>query len=231
MINQSGTFGPWNFGGGVDEHWEVRILSQAAFHIREQVGERPPLVRTLAVPGPQITGKDGPVVGRSWGGPLPAWHALRPGDGTYAALYPFGWIKYRPFQTDVSLRFFSPIVVREDRRSSLPVAYFDMHIANHEAKSTKLSVMFTMANAIPHEGRTPATVRSGLTASAFTDDAHGIKGVTLCSDGIDNTPDAKASEWTIAARPPIGANFSYVTSWDANGDGSDIYRPSNPPEV
>src|SRR5437016_5300171 len=22
MINQSGTFGPWNFGGGVDEHWE-----------------------------------------------------------------------------------------------------------------------------------------------------------------------------------------------------------------
>src|SRR6266700_2397927 len=47
MINQSGTFGPWNLGGGVDERWEVRILSQAAFHIREQVGDKPPLVRTL----------------------------------------------------------------------------------------------------------------------------------------------------------------------------------------
>jgi len=225
MVNQSGTFGPWNFGGGVDERWEVRILSQAAFHIREQVGDRPPLVRTLAVPGPQIIGKDGPVVARSWGGPLPAWHALRPGDGSYAALYPFGWINYKPFQTAVSLRFFSPIVAREDRRSSLPMAYFDMHIANHAANSTRISVMFTMPNASPHESRTPVTVRSGLTASAFSDDSHGIKGVTLSSDGIDNTPDAKASEWTIATRPPVGGNFSYATSWNAHGDGSDIYLP------
>ena len=47
MINQAGTFGPWNFGGGAGERWEVRVLSQAAFHIREQVGDGNPLVRTL----------------------------------------------------------------------------------------------------------------------------------------------------------------------------------------
>lgn len=223
MINQSGTFGPWNFGGGVDEHWEVRVLPQASFHIREQVGDRPPLVRTLAVPGPQITGKDGPVVDRSWGGPLAAWHALRPGDGTYSALYPFGWINYKPFQTDVSLRFFSPIVAREDRRSSLPVAYFDMRIANHTGKTAKMSVMFTMANASPHEGRTPTTIRSGLRTSAFSDHPLGISGVTLSSDGPDNTPDANSSEWTIAAYLPAGAKFSYSTSWNASGDGGDIY--------
>ena len=225
MINQAGTFGPWNFGGGVDERWEVRILPQAAFHVREQVDNGPPLVKTLAVPGPQITGKDGPVKGRSWGSPLPAWHPLRPGDGTYAALYPFGWINYRTFRTDISLRFFSPIVIKEDRRSSLPVAYFDMRIANNTAKPAKVSAMFTMPNASPHEGRTPNTVRSGLTAAAFTDDSLGIKGLTLRSDSLDNTPDAKASEWTIAARPPSGANFSYASSWNADGDGADIYRP------
>ncbi len=224
MINQFGTFGPWNFGGDVDEHWEVRVLPQAAFHIREQMGDGAPLLETLAVPGPQVKGKEGPVPGRSWGGPLPAWHALRPGDGTYSALYPFGWIDYKPFQTEISLRFFSPIVVREDKRSSLPVAYFDMHIANYKATTAKVSVMFTMPNASPHEGRTPATVRSNLSASSFSDDSRGIKGVTLRSDGADNTPDAKASEWTIAARPPHGATFSYVTSWNATGDGSDIYH-------
>ncbi len=225
MINQSGTFGPWNFGGGTDERWEVRVLPQAAFHIREQVGHEAATVRTLAVEGPQIAGKYGPVAARSWGGPLPGWQPLKPGEGTYAALYPFGWINYKPFQTSVSLRFFSPIVAREDRRSSLPVAYFDMHIVNNTEKIAKVSVMFTMPNASPHEGRTPATVRTGLNASAFSDDAHGIKGVTLRSDSPNNTPDAKGSEWTIAAQPPVGAVFSYATSWNANGDGADIYCP------
>ena len=224
MINQAGTFGPWNFGGGVDERWEVRVLSQAAFHIREQVGDGPSTVRTLAVEGPQGNGKKGPITGRSWGGPLPAWHALSPGEGEYAALYPFGWIDYTPFQTNISLRFYSPIVVREDKRSSLPLAYFDMRLVNRTAKPTKVSAMFTMPNASPHEGRTPVTVRSGLTALSFSDDSQGIKGITLRSDGVDNTPDAKASEWTIAARPPAGAEFSYTTSWNGNGDGSDIYQ-------
>ena len=223
MINQSGTFGPWNFGGGVDEHWEVRVLPQAAFHIREQVGDAPATIRTLAVPGPQVIGKEGPVTGRSWSGPLPAWHALSPGDGNYSALYPFGWIDYKPFQTDISLRFFSPIVVREDRRSSLPVAYFDMRVANHTAKPAKVSAMFTMPNASPHEGRTPITIRSGLSAVAFSEDHQSIKGITLRSDGVDNTPDSKGSEWTIAVRPPAGASFSYATSWNATGDGADIY--------
>ena len=223
MVNQSGTFGPWNFGGGVDERWEVRVLSQAAFHIREKVGDEPATIRTLAVPGPQVKGREGPVTGRSWGGPLSAWHALSPGDGVYAALYPFGWIDYKPFQTDISLRFFSPIVVREDRRSSLPVAYFDMRLANHTTVPTRISAMFTMPNASPHEGRTPITVRTGLNATAFSDDSRGIKGVTLLSDGVDDTPDAKASEWTIAVHPPVGAEFSYSTSWNANGDGADVY--------
>jgi len=230
MINQAGTFGPWNFGGGAGERWEVRVLPQAAFHIREQVGERNAVVRTLAVGGPQGEGKDGPIAGRPWGGPLSAWHTLNPGEGEYAALYPFGWINYTSFQTSTSIRFFSPIVVKEDKRSSMPVAYFDVRLANRTAKPTKISAMLTMPNASPHEGRTPATVRSELSSIFFSDDSLGIKGVTLRSDGTDNTPDSKISEWTIAARPPAGAEFSYTTSWNANGDGSDIYRAFEPNE-
>ena len=70
MVNQAGTFGPWNFGGGVDERWEVRVLPQAALHIREQVGNEQSTVKTLAIGGPQGEGKDGPIAGRSWGGHL-----------------------------------------------------------------------------------------------------------------------------------------------------------------
>ena len=63
MINQSGTFGPWFFGGSQDDSWEMRALPQAAFHVREEVGSAPATVKTLAADGPQVSGTAGPVRG------------------------------------------------------------------------------------------------------------------------------------------------------------------------
>lgn len=225
MINQSGTFGPWDFGGSQNDKWEIRALPQAAFHIREQFGEAPATVRTLAAPGPQVRGAAGPVPGRSWASPLAGWRPLKPGEATYSALYPFGWMRYHAFRSDVSMRFFSPIVAGEDRRSSLPVAYFDIRIANPTSQAGTFSVMFTMPNVGGHEGRTPATVRTGLSSRAFVDRARGITGVTLGADDPANTPDAHASEWTLAARPRAGQTISFTPSWNASGDGGDVYAP------
>lgn len=231
MINQCGTFGPWNFGGQQGSSWETRVLPQAAFHIREEVGSAV-TVRTLATAGPQVVGTEGPVEQRSWGSPLPAWNALQPGEGSYAALYPFGWISYKPFKTDISLRFFSPIVAKEDKRTSLPVVYFDLRIANNSSAPAKMSVMFTMPNATSHVEGTradptanqgPATVRKGY-FSRYRN-AEGVHGVTLGADDPSNTPDAARSEWTLAAMPTANQKASYVTSWNADGDGADIYGP------
>ena len=224
MINQSGTFGPWNFGGCQDDRWEIRVLPQAAFHVREQYGTDEATVRTLATKGPETVGSVGIVKDRSWGSPLPAWHSLNPGDATYSALYPFGWITYAPFKTDVSIRFFSPIVVREDRRTSLPVAYFDVRLANHTGKTGMVSVMFTLPNAPGHFDRTPKTVRMGLSNHTFFDRKDGIQGLVLSSDDPSNTPDAKASEWTIAAKMKSHQVITFAKSWNADGDGSDVYQ-------
>jgi non-lysosomal glucosylceramidase len=229
MINQSGTFGPWNFGGEHGSSWEMRILPQAAFHVREQVGSSPATVRTLAAGGPTNTGTNGVVRQRSWGSPLPAWNRLQPGEGGYGALYPFGFMNYTPFKTDVSMRFFSPIVAKEDRRTSLPLAYFDVRLANHTTEPAQVSVMFTMPNAPAHVEGTladlnmtpPASVRKGFSSRYRS--ANGVQAVTLSADDPSNTPDAEKSEWTIAAKPSPGQKVSYVTSWDADGDGSDIY--------
>ncbi|KHL03775.1 GH116 family glycosyl-hydrolase, partial [Sinomonas humi] len=232
MINQAGTFGPWNFGGQQGSSWETRILPQAAFHVREQIGNDPATVRTLATDGPQRVGTQGPVAQRSWGSPLPAWNALQPGEGSYAALYPFGWMSYTPFKTDVSMRFFSPIVAKEDQRTSLPVVYFDVRIANHTSDPAKMSVMFTMPNAPDHVAGTladptvatpPATVRQGFSSHYQSTD--GVQAVTMSADDPGNTPDAANSEWTLAAMPQAGQKVSYTTSWNANGDGSDVYAP------
>ena len=220
MVNQSGTFGPWFFGGSQDDSWEMRALPQAAFHIREQVGSEPSTIKTLATKGPQSSS-----AARTWQSPLSGWNLLQSGEGSYAALYPFGWEDYTAFQDDVSMRFFSPIVAGEDRRTSLPVAYFDVRVANHTSKTSNVSVMFTMPNAPAHEGRQPETIRTGLGSHYTNDRKTGVQAVTLTSNSASNTPDATKSEWTIAARPQAGQKASYTTSWNADGDGTDVYTP------
>jgi len=222
MMNQAGSFGPWNFGGTQDPTFENRILPGAAFHVREQTAADAPLVRTLATRS------------KPWDGLSPAFQTLDPGDGTYAALYPFGWTTYDRFADDVSMRFWSPIVAGEDERTSMPVAFLDVRVANHTSKPSSVSVMLTMPNAPDHDGgswqnppkgTSPATVRQGLRSTFDHDDATGVDAVTLSASDPANTPDAQDSEWTIAARPQRGQHLSYTTSWDAAGDGSDVYGP------
>jgi non-lysosomal glucosylceramidase len=228
MINQSGTFGPWSFNGSQGKSWEMRSLPQAAFHVREQAGNQAATVRTLAADGPTHPGSNEPT----WQSPLPAWNELHAGEGSYAALYPFGVMSYEPFQTDVSMRFFSPIEAGRDRRTSLPVAYFDIRLANHTSSARTVSTMFTMPNAPAHVDGThadesvpsgPTSVRTGF--SSRYQRQGGIHAVTLSADSPQNTPDAAESEWTIAAKVRGHQKFSYTTSWNADGSGADVYRP------
>lgn len=216
MINQAGSFGPWNFGGvnenanGPNTQYENRILPQAAFHVREQLGDGAATVTTLAVNA------------APWNQLPTAWNPLKAGDGTYYALWPFGWEKFNTFSAGVSMRFWSPIVAGEDKMTSMPIAYFDVHIANTTTKTDKVSVMFTFPNAAEHDA---ITVRTGLSSKVQTSSGDTkVTGVTLSASDPSNTPDAQDSEWTIAAMPGVGQQLSYVTSWNASGDGSDIYQ-------
>ena len=105
----------------------MRTLPQAAFHVREEVAGASggPTVKTLA------TRHDNIAPQRDFGGgPSRRGTSSSPGDGTYAALYPFGWTTYDVFQSKVSMRFWSPIVAGEDERTSMPVAFFDVELAN-----------------------------------------------------------------------------------------------------
>ncbi|HVV75392.1 MAG TPA: GH116 family glycosyl-hydrolase [Mycobacteriales bacterium] len=223
MVNQAGTFGPWDFGGQDELNFENRILPQAAFHLREHLSGHRRTVRTLAVNK------------RPWDQLPRAWRsrALRPGQGSYAALYPFGWTSYTPFAADVSMRFWSPIIAGNDEQTSMPVAFFDVRLANHTADTDHLSVMFTMPNAPEHvggywqlpAGKLPATVRRGLSSRVQHDRRSGVTGVTLSASDPHNTVDARDSDWTIAARPGRGQHVSFTTSWNAAGSGHDVMAP------
>ena len=128
QYNLFGSFGPWNMGGSQSSIWELRTVPQAAFHVREEV-DGVATVKSLVTPHDNI------APSASFAGGLPAWNQLSPGDGTYAALYPFGWTTYDVFQSNVSMRFWSPIVAGEDERTSMPVAFFDVALTNPTNKA------------------------------------------------------------------------------------------------
>jgi non-lysosomal glucosylceramidase len=249
-INQAGSFGPWYFGGGQQE-W--RTLPQAALHVEEQPAGAQSTVRTLAVNGsaPQgnscLGGLCPPFSTVAWTpGVLRGFPTLSSGQASYRALYPFGWISTKPrseggpFAASISTRFWSPIVAGDDKSSSMPVAYFDVRIANNTDRRDEVAVMFTFPNApahVPNTGAynwigggrnvtgyvgTEVTTRTGLTSKYdYSPQLHG-GGVTMSSDSSQDTPDEQASDWTIAAMPQPGQHETYVTSWNADGDGSDI---------
>jgi hypothetical protein len=209
-VNQYGTFGPWNFGSH-----EIRILPQAAFHVREQLQGSKAKVVTLATSGGL--------------GALPqAWPAMPPGNATYTALYPFGWLDYRGFAAKVTMKFWSPVVAKEDEPSSMPVAYFDFRVSNTSKSEDSVSVMFTFPNAPIHvPGSTvtngfaqqplylPPSVRTGLTSRYDYDAETGVHAVTLGASHPSNTIDAQDTDWTIGVKAKPGQRVSYVTSWNA----------------
>ncbi|MFC8523610.1 GH116 family glycosyl-hydrolase [Pseudarthrobacter sp. NPDC057230] len=222
MINQAGTFGPWNMGGSTNTNYEKRILPQAAIHIREQQPGQTATTKTLAVNSSEF------------GSVLPAWSTLDAGSGTYSALYPFGRIDYAdPVpSTSVSTTFWTPIVAGNDESSSQPVAYFDVELTNETSKPTNVSTMFTFPNAPAHVGstvqNTPSSVpsvRTGYTSRETEDHSNKITGITLGASSPANTADSQNSEWTTAVRSEPGQRVTYATSWNADGDGSDIYTP------
>jgi non-lysosomal glucosylceramidase len=249
-INQAGSFGPWYFGGGQEE-W--RTLPQAALHVEEQPAGGATTVRTLAVNGsaPQgnscLGGLCPPFSTVAWTpGVLSGFPTLSSGQASYKALYPFGWISTNPktqggpFDASISTRFWSPIVAGDDKSSSMPVAYFDVRVANNTARRDTVSVMFTFPNApahVPNVGAynwigggrnvtgyvgTQLSTRTGLKSQYDYSPQLHAGGVTMSSNSTQDTPDEQSSDWTIAATPQPGQQESYVTSWNANGDGSDI---------
>jgi non-lysosomal glucosylceramidase len=208
MYNLAGTFGPWMMKPG---RYEERFLSQAAFHVREEVDGRPAVVRTLATDDV-----------------LPAWSRLEKGAADYYALFPRGWVAYRGFGTRIRLEFFSPIVKEDYRLTSLPVAVFVFDVENPLPSRARVSVLFTFPNA-PYNGPqnlrkgqalgiAEAVPRGGLASRVVEDE--GMTAVVMSAHDPANPPETQDTEWCIASRR--GATF--VPTWDGGGTGADVYR-------
>ncbi|MET7701069.1 GH116 family glycosyl-hydrolase [Streptomyces sp. NPDC005485] len=233
MINQAGTFGPWNMGGSINANYENRILPQAALHVRAQAV--PPHKQDSGSQSgtPTAQTRSLAVNTKDFGSVSPAFKTLDAGAGTYSALYPFGQIDYRDPVPDaqVSTKFWTPIVAGNDKLSSQPVAYFDVTITNNAKKTRDISTMLTWPNAPAHVAAkvqsapsSEVSKRTGYYSKFQRDAKTGVAGVVLGASSPSNTPDSQNSEWTVAARPQNTQKMSYTTSWDGNGSGADVYK-------
>lgn len=229
MFNFCGSFGPWHFKPG---RYEERFLSQAAFHVREEVVGQEARARTLATDDV-----------------LPGWQRLEKGDGNYFALFPRSWFTYDAFHTDISLQYFSPLIKHNYRESSFPVAHFLFKLVNRQQVPVRISVMFTFPNA-PYTGSqnlsldqqdgqgqedqafpdmrpwyrqaTAALVknRTGLINEAVS--TGDLRAIVMKAQSQDNEPETQNTEWCIASTTEAG-QISHTTAWDGAGDGGDIW--------
>ncbi len=196
MYNLCGTFGPWEFKTGTHEE---KFLPQAAFHVFEQINDQPPSVRTLATEDV-----------------LPAWPRLFVGEGSYYALYPKAWFTYNAFATSISLKQFTPIIPHNYKETSYPIGVFQFKVNNPLSDSATVAFMFSFPNADyandSRKGYISRLVQQGA-----------VIGVVLKADSPSNPATTQNSEWCIAALAASEAQVSYVTSWNKDGDGSDLY--------
>lgn len=213
MYNLCGSFGPWQMKPG---RYEERFLSQAAFHVREEIPGAAVKTRTLATEDV-----------------LPAWTRLNPGEGDYHALFPKGWCTYKGFSTDISLQFFSPVIKDNYRETSYPAALFLFRVHNPGTVPAKLSVMFTFPNASytgspntplakanAKEAEKTFKERRGLTNRTLNSAGSKVRAILMEAHDAANPPETEGSEWCIATSLPA----TYVSAWDGNGDGGDIWK-------
>lgn len=196
MFNLCGTFGPWEFKTGVHEE---KFLPQGAFHLFVRAPGQPATVRTLATEGL-----------------LPAWNPLKRDEGQYYALYPKAWFDFSGQLVDISLKQFTPIIPHNYRESSFPVGIFQFRVGNPSGDTLELALMFTFPNA----GYADET-RTGLRTSVCAEGD--VFGVVMRADSPLNSSVTQGSEWCIATRSHPAGSVSLCPSWNATGNGADIY--------
>lgn len=198
MYSLSGSFGPWALE--VTEY-DPLWLPEASFHIYEMTENGTAKVKSLSTSGLL----------------KPAWERLNVGEAKYYALQPEGWTAYYNFTSDISSKFFSPIIAQNYKETSYPTAVWQWRLHNPTKEKVDIAVMFTWPQ--PPFMKQP---RRGF--QNFLKEKDGIVGVVLKASDANNTPETQNSEWCIATRQDKDVNVSYVISWDKDGDGSDIWN-------
>ena len=185
---------------------------------------------------------------RPEGDALSAWNWSYPaGRGEYAALYPKSWFVYRSAELPVTLTVeqFSPILPNNYKETSFPVAVYNWYAENPSGQPVTVSLLFSWTNMIGwfrDFSRNFDNVLNNQNHDVYRSERlHDGEMQGIVFDRLRNGP--VAEEWdgqfAIAALAGAGVEITYVTDFDPQGSGAEVWRtfaatgklPDQAPEV
>src|SRR5215469_10811200 len=225
-----GDFARWHIEGGVHKYQSVSGNQFAMFQQGE--GDAAGFAQVLTADHPK---------GRA----LSSWNWDYPvGAGDYYALYPKSWFDYhsKEFPAHVVLEQFSPILPDNYKESSYPVAVYRWHAENPTKKSVTVSVLLSWENMLGwfrtfsrdlggrmNEGnhnqfRSELFPREMKNSNATSGSEGLMKGIIFDRNHIGPIQDAWDGQWAIASLESSGVEVTYLTTFQAEGDGKEIWQ-------
>jgi non-lysosomal glucosylceramidase len=213
-----GNFERWHVKAGVHKYQDVPA-NQFAVFVQPEDG--------VAVAQVLSTGKP-------QGDALSAWNWSYPaGDGEYAALYPKSWFAYRSSQLPVALTVeqFSPVLPDNYKETSYPVAVYNWYAQNTSGKTVTVSLLFSWTNMIGwfrDTSRNFDNVLSNQDKNVYRTEA--IAGGAMDGIVFDRIRTGPVSEewdgqFAIAALASPGVEITYLTDFDPQGSGAEVWQP------
>lgn len=214
-----GNFERWHVKAGVHKYQNVPANQFAVF---EQSEGGQPVAQALSTGKPE-------------GEALSAWNWSYPvGGGEYAALYPKSWFAYRSEQLPVQLTVeqFSPILPNNYKETSYPVAVYNWYAQNPSTKPVTVSILFSWTNMVgwfrdyssnfnlalsPQDKNVyhSEEMRGGTMQGIVFDRLRGSAPVSEEWDG----------QFAIATLNSPGVEVTYLTNFDPQGAGSEVWQP------
>jgi non-lysosomal glucosylceramidase len=215
-----GDFARWHLQGGVHKYQSITANQFAMFQKSE--GDHDGIAQVLTSDHPK-----GQAL-RSWKWDYPV------GAGDYAALYPKAWFDYRweKFPAHVYVEQFSPILPDNYKETSYPIAVYRWHAENPTKRRVTVSVLLSWENMLGWLRSNGHDFSGAINAGNFNRSASeslgsdgAMKGIVFDRNHIGDVKEAWDGQLAIAALESPGVEVSYQTTFDPNGNGSDVWTP------
>ena len=163
----------------------------------------------------------------SYQGTLSSWNWNYPnGAGTYYALYPKAWTAYTDseFPARIVCEQFSPIIANNYQETGLPVGIFKWTAENPTSENVTVSVMFTWENMVGWDYyQYPNGWRNSTGNFNYAATDGDVSGVVLSSTAASPVTQPMEGQFAIAAKQVSGVTVTYKSTFNANGNGSDVW--------
>jgi non-lysosomal glucosylceramidase len=164
---------------------------------------------------------------------LSSWNWSYPaGDGEYAALYPKSWFAYgtKALPVKLTVEQFSPILPDNYKETSYPVAVYRWSAENPSNKPVTVSILFSWTNMVGWFRDQMRTFDGALNQQNFNSyeteqtAAGQVSGIVFDRLRTGPVTEEWDGQFAIATAPGDGAEVTYLATYAAEGDGSEVWK-------